>query len=389
MPLSEGTCGRISGADLLALAQSHEPGTTSRTLEHWRAQTLLPRPTRGEQDGVRPTWWYEIGAADQLEDLMVLRRTTKNPDVLRSALWFKGYPVPTARARDSAANHLEGLQREFEVAVSKRLSKTANLEEARWQTVVSAARTLAPKRSHGVARQSRQNLADRSSGIALAIGLVLGVDTAIERIDADAPHAERLIGLDRARRFRPDGVEPWLSGPPGEGIEAFARIANIERIIELLRSSTDDELDMARVTARAMLEAIAAFSKLADALLGRSNASGMGGVASFLEDIYLGIMMPAFILSIRTDPAEARQLDQALEAISGAVAPVQAAVKEFDALPPAERAVRMTNIMAMPFQESLKARRLLEEFSQHRSSNSPLSNSSECVAQTLPRFSCE
>jgi hypothetical protein len=114
-----------------------------------------------------------------------------------------------------------------------------------------------------------------------------------------------------------------------------------------------------------MVESIASFSKLADALLDRTNASGMGGVASFLEDIYLGIMMPAFILAIRADQAEAMQLDRALEAISGAVAPVQAAVKEFDALSPAERADRMANIMAMPFRESLKARRLLEAFSEH------------------------
>jgi hypothetical protein len=374
----------------LVLAQRHEPGTTARTLEHWRDQNLLPKPTRGEQEGVRPTWWYEIGAADQLEELMVLRQTTKNPNVLRPALWFKGYPVPTVRARESAAIHLEGLQREFEMAVSKRLPLAANAEEARWQTVVSTARRLAPKRRHGVARQGRQSLADRSSAMALTMGLVLGVDTAIDRIYVDAPHAERLIGLDKARRFRPDGIEPWLSGPAGEGVEAFARIANIERMVELLRSSTDDELEMARVTARSMVESIAAFSKLADALLGRTNASGMGGVVSFLEDIYLGIMMPAFILAIRADPAEARQLDQALEAISGAVAPVQAAVKKFDALPSAERADRMTNIMAMPFHESLKARRLLEEFSEHAPPKTMRSNNPKRTAPLQPRASsCE
>jgi hypothetical protein len=346
------------------MAQQVEARTTGRTLEHWRSQDLLPKLVRGEQQGLRPTWTYPDIAGAQLKALMTLRQRTRNPNVLRCALWFTGYFVPTARVRKSATEFLSNLLGEFNAAVAARMDHAVTPDDARWDVVDTVARTIAGKRNREVPRQGRQKLADRHSGMALAIGLVLGVEGAAERIPLDALHAERMMGLDRARRFKPDGVEPWLSGPAGEGLATFARTANLNQMIELLTSSSDDEFEEARSAGRAMVESIAAFSKLADALAGRPNVSGMAGVATLLDDPFLGIMMPPFVLSIRTVPEDGRLLDRTLEAISGAVAPIQTAVSEFDALPTEVREERMRNIRLMPFAQSLQARRILEEFSQ-------------------------
>src|ERR1700683_906423 len=274
-------------------------------------------------------------------------------------------PVPTRRAKDSSETFLIGLQREFDNAVAQRIPYSMPPEEARWDAVEALAHTLASKRKGDLPRLGRQHLAERRSGMALAVGLVLGVDEATNRIETDAPHTERLIGIDRARRFKPDSVEPWLTSPPGEGLAHFAQTANLQRMIDLIRVSSDEDFEMARNSGRAMVKSIAALSKLADAVVGRSNAAGMAGITALLDDPYLGTMMPGFILSVRTLSEDGRLLDQALEAISGAVAPIRTAVMEFDALQPEQRAERLEAIGSLPFAESLKARRILEQFSEH------------------------
>jgi hypothetical protein len=113
-PQSELEDGLLRGSDLLAIAQRFEPETSTRTLEYWRQEHLLPRPERGEQDGIRPTWWYPSATRAQLEELLRLRQRTVEPDDLRIALWFKGYDVPTAQARASSMGFLKGLVAEFE-----------------------------------------------------------------------------------------------------------------------------------------------------------------------------------------------------------------------------------------------------------------------------------
>jgi hypothetical protein len=81
-------------------------------------------------------------------------------------------------------------------------------------------------------------------------------------------------------------------------------------------------------------------------------------------DLYLGILILAFVLSIRTVAEDGRLLDQAPEAISGAMGAIRTAASEFDSLPTELREERMRNIRSLPFAQSLQARRILEEFSQ-------------------------
>ena len=87
MDVPSGSSGdRLGTADLLAVAQGIEPGTSERTLEFWRHRDLLPHAERTGQQGTRPVWTYPSDAADQLRALLRLRRATKDPDLLRAAL---------------------------------------------------------------------------------------------------------------------------------------------------------------------------------------------------------------------------------------------------------------------------------------------------------------
>lgn len=97
--LGESTSGRLTTAGLLATAS--DPAITARTLEYWRNQGLLPKAERTGQDGKRPQWTYPPQAADQLRALLRLRAKTRDPDILRAALWFEGYPMDLDRVRAS------------------------------------------------------------------------------------------------------------------------------------------------------------------------------------------------------------------------------------------------------------------------------------------------
>lgn len=193
---SGSTSAGFRASDLLELAHRSDSSVTERTLEYWRAQGLLPRPERVGQDGKRPIWSYPGGTADQLSALLRWRRKTKDPDVLRGALWYEGFPVEMARVRDSMGVVLQDVLNVFKKEIAKRTDHPDDPEE-RWQAVQAIAHTVASKRK-GIPRLGRQALSERSAGVALTIGLMIDEPVALERLAADAPFLERLMGVDRA-----------------------------------------------------------------------------------------------------------------------------------------------------------------------------------------------
>src|SRR4051812_36789065 len=100
------TSGRLTTAQLLAVATETDPSVTTRRLEFWRNEGLLPHPKRTGQEGTRPVWTYPPETVGQLQALLRLRESTKDPDVLRAALWFDGYPVSTALARAAIIDYI-------------------------------------------------------------------------------------------------------------------------------------------------------------------------------------------------------------------------------------------------------------------------------------------
>jgi hypothetical protein len=121
---------RVSTAELLAGVT--DSWITPRTLEYWRHEGLLPKAERTGQAGKRPEWTYPVAARDQLAHLLDLRHRTKQPDLLRATLWFRGFDVETSRARRSIAAVLTRTQAAILGEIEKRRDPSLPPEESRW-----------------------------------------------------------------------------------------------------------------------------------------------------------------------------------------------------------------------------------------------------------------
>jgi hypothetical protein len=210
---------------------------------------------------------------------------------------------------------------------------------------------------------NRQALSDRAKGIALTLGLLLGDQEAMRHLEADAPAVERLIGIDRGRRFRPNGAGPWLDGPPEDGLVSFASMGSLDRLLAVVDGATDDELDVARDLARTLLGGISAFSRITDAFDGRDNASGMSAMRMLDGDPHAPMVIVPLVLSILTSTELAQNLGQVLTAIQSNVLPLEQQARELAALPEEVRFERLKNLSELPFVEQVRIKRLVAEFS--------------------------
>lgn len=355
--LSEGT-ERVTTLDLLATVDDN--AVTARTLEFWRHKGLLPKAERTGQQGKRPQWTYPMQALDQLRALMSLRVKTKDPDLLRVALWFDGYPIEVERVRSSVTAVLSHVLMTLTKEVSGRASKAKSSGD--WNTIEQLGSILAAKRGPSAPpRYGRQRRADRERTMTLLIGLVLGDKEAAARLEAEGEHVERLIGVDRGRRAR-GGLPAWLDGPPGVGLEAFANLGSLPALIETMRSATDDELEASRSLARIMLDGIAAFSRIAEALTGTDNAFGFGAIAVFRGDPMMAVCFVAFTIAVGRSATLSEGLHSVVDSLSKRVLPVDGRARELAALKPDVLKARLPELDRLPFAEQVKVKRLIARY---------------------------
>ena len=363
MSLATGsTSERPQTANLLALAAESDPSVTERTLEFWRHEGLLPRPQRDGQSGKTPVWTYPPETTSQLRELLRLRDHTKDLNVLRAALWFEGYPVDTATARMSISAYLRQLRDVCERELQKR-SSGAEGPEARKQAIRAVAQVLARKRGKAFPRLSRQTLDERTDAIALMLTLILGEEPGTPELEAHGHAVERLIGVERGRRYRPAGSDPWLAGPPEEGLQGFAAVGSLPRLIAVVDSASEQDLQAARTLASTLLRGISAVSRIADAMVGRDNASGLAGMALLHDgDPQAGLIVVALVLSILSSSKLAANLSEVVDALEGNILPLENRLKALATLPEAEQAERLTHLEQLPFAEKVGIKRLLIEF---------------------------
>ena len=358
---SEGT-DRLTTADLLAAFD--DPAVTARTLKFWRHRGLLPKAQRTGQQGKRPEWTYPAEAGDQLGALLQLRTKTKDPDLARVGLFFEGFPIETRLVRASIGAVLETALASMVKEVDKRRSPGAAGDEANWEALEQIARVLAGKRGANAPRAMAGNAARiRERAMALTLGLVLGDEGSTARLEQDARHVERMIGLDRGRRPR-GGLPPWLDGPAGEGLEAFSHYGSLPALIETMRTATDDELTASRALARIMLDGITAFTRIADSVAGSDNASGFGAIAVFRGEPMAAVWLLAFVIAAGRSSTLNEGLRSAVDSLSQHVLPVDAHARELAALDPGELQDRLPELERLPFVEQVRIKRLI---AQHRS----------------------
>lgn len=352
--LSGSTKGRLTTAELLAIARTREPAVTERTLELWRHQDLLPHAERTGQEGARPIWTYPAEAADQLLTLMRLRAATKDPNVLRAALWFEGHPLSTTRVHNSMVTALRKVHADVEKELAKR-SASPDPEDGRTAAIADVARNLAGRRKTPIPRLARQSSAERSQALETILRLGLGDDVPSDELSANADGVERLMGLHRARRYRPNGVGPWLTGPADESFGLLQQAGSLPNMIKTLESAQSHELEQARSAARTMLDGIVAFSQMADAFSGYRNASGLAAAEALKEQPLIPIMITAWMLFALRSDVLAENLASVSDALIG-VQSVQAEARTLAAMPQPEREARLA---PLPWPQQRKLRRLV------------------------------
>ncbi len=363
--LTEGTR-RIRTDELLRLAGDRS--ITARTLEYWRQEGLLPKAQRTGQHGKRPEWTYPAEAIDQLAALLQLRQSTKQSDVLRVALWFRGFPIETYRVRSSTLKVLES----FLAAIAKELEKhresTAPGEEVPWSAVERLGTLLAGKRgAKAPARYQRQTRQERARAMTLLLGLALGDQRATAMLEHDEDHVKRMLGLDRARRGHP-ALRGWLQGPPEQGMEGFTRIGSIPALIHAVQRATDEELKTSRLVGLTFLDGMAAFSRLADALSLMDNTVGLAAIEALRDEPTSAVWITAFMVSVARSEALNANLRSIVDALQSQMLPIEERARELAPLSPDELASRLPGLDKLAFIERAGITRLIGSYQDQQDS---------------------
>jgi hypothetical protein len=356
---SEGT-ERATTTDLLATANVR--GVTARTLEYWRHEGLLPKAERTGQHGKRPEWTYPVEAIEQLGALLRMRSKTKDPDLLRTGLWFDGYPIEVERLRNSITAVLHRSLDLMVKEIEKRREPGATGDDANWAALEQIGRTLARKRGpNAPPRYGRQARVERERATTLALGLVVGDAGASARLEQDAPRVERMIGLDRGRRSR-GGLPAWLDGPSDEGLQGFANIGSLPALIDTMKTATDEELMASRGLARIMLDGVTAFARIADAFTGLDNASGFGAIAVFRDEPMALVWLVSFVIAAGRSSELSEGLRAVVDSLSRQVLPVDSRARELAALGDDDLRDRLRELEALPFAEQVRLKRLIADY---------------------------
>jgi DNA-binding transcriptional MerR regulator len=357
--LSESTT-RITTAELLALVDGS--GTTARTLEYWRQEGLLPKAERTGQTGKRPEWSYPGEAAEQLTTLLRLRKKTKQPDVLRVALWFEGFPIDSTRVQASLVADLRSLLDLILREVHKRQHDSAGSEISTWEALEQIARRWARKRgSKAPPRYGRQRLEDRERAMTLAFGLLLGLDGVSGRLKEDVHHVERMIGIDRGRN--PLGKLPaLLHGPAGEALAGFTSLCSLPALINAAENTSEDELATSRALARVMLNGLVTFARITDSVAVTDNAMGLAAIETLRNDPNTAIWLTALVVAVKPAKTLNDNLQALTAALSESILPIDQQARELAALSPDALNQKLPELPNLPFLTQVAIKRLIGKY---------------------------
>jgi len=253
------------------------------------------------------------------------------------------------------------LQADMEKELAKR--SDASKGHSREQALAEAARDMAASRKTPIPRFTRQSLADRTSAFETILKLGLGEKLPPQELATSADQVERVMGLHRARHYRPNGVGPWLTGPADEGLALVQELGSLPKLTETLESATVTELEQARPFVRTFLTGIAAFSQMADAFAGYNNASGLASAVALKESPLIPVMILAWVISALRSEALSSSMTEVNEALTSSVFPVADRARELAALPPDEQEARLARL---PWGNQNQLRRLIKAFSTER-----------------------
>lgn len=271
---------------------------STRMLETFRSDSLIPRPTRVGYRGRAPRWLYPRGSGRQLLALLRHRERTKDPNVLRVLLWLEGYPIPIESVRRSINDGIQVVMSGIEREIAARADRPD--VDSRDEAIRQLASGVAAKRGRkALPRRSRIKANDRARSAELLIRtFVLGEDVEVTSEDADT--VERTMGLTpNGRRHRIDGAGPWLTGPATALFDAADVIA-LPRAIQSIIDATDAELALARDLVQVLWQGLPVVARMMAVMFDDDNFAGMAGLARLDEDPDIVIILvPAVVGMLR------------------------------------------------------------------------------------------
>jgi len=266
------------GAALLKAAAQAGEEVSDRMLETFRAQGLIPRPSRAGYRGRAPVWRYPPGTDRQMAALLRWRERTKDPDLLKILLWLDGFAIPPTVVRGALSRRLSALTAIVEREISQqalRLGLNPSSDDARSRAIDALARTMAARRgATPVPRRGRVRADERARAVALMVR-TFGLGEALEGTAEEGAAIERVLGIaPNGRRHTIAGTGPWLTGP-AEDLFSAAGIVGLPSLLHAVTGASETDLTAARQTVVALFRYLPLMARMLGAVSGDDNYAGL------------------------------------------------------------------------------------------------------------------
>jgi hypothetical protein len=266
---------------LLQAAAQAGSAITGRMLETFRADGLIPHPHRAGYRGRAPVWRYPPGTGLQLMALLRWRRRSKDPDLLKVLLWLDGFAITPSAVRAALIHQLQVMTEAMELEISRhaeRLGLDPADRAARSQAIDAMAQTIAAKRgATPLPRRSRIAAQDRTRAVTLMIR-TFGLGETLQGTAEDAAVIERVLGLaPNGRRNDVADAGPWLTGPPGDLLDA-AGIVGLPHLLAAVNDASDADLTAARQTVAVLFRHLPLMIRMLGTMFDDDNYSGLAGL---------------------------------------------------------------------------------------------------------------
>jgi hypothetical protein len=293
---------RFDSHGLIDLASKNGYALTTRMLETFRDQGLMPRTERSGNRGRAPIWRYPVGAEKQLLLLLRWREYTTKPRTLEVLLWLGGYPIPLNHVRSSVVEFLSDLQREIDL----QLALAADIEveqltdrKARQAAIQASAQVLERKKELNAVlpRTFGGTPEDRATAIEDLMSAFLTGSVAAPT-EARAEAVEKLMGVDIGRQ--PTAIGPaWLTGPATDLFVTLGEV-NLHSMLAAAQGATDPQWRAARPNAEAMVRFLPVIVGMMRAMTGEDNPAGWGMLGGLNNEPDSALLILALMLTMGT-----------------------------------------------------------------------------------------
>jgi hypothetical protein len=348
----------LESADLLAAAAQAGAQISDRMLETFRAQGLLPRPSRFGYRGRAPVWRYPAGADRQLLALLGWRQRTKDPGLLQVLLWLDGFPIRAEAVRDALTRQLHDVIDAIDQELRRHardLDLDPSDEAAQSRAVDALARTMAGKRgATPFVRRTRMRASDRAQGVALLVR-VFGLGETIDGTAEDATLIEQVLGMaPNGRRHSIEGEEPWLTGP-AEDLFGAAGIVGLPSLAETVATATETELCAARQTVVALFQYLPLMIRMVGVMSGDDNHTGLAALGQLdQQPEYVIYLVPMVVSMMRAGWREN------LDAVTAALEPFPELAAQAQRILDMPAPLANTNLAGQPAAARQRAQRLID-----------------------------